>query len=1809
MKKTNYSYNNEIHFLIPLLFLILFFTQVTYGQLKISKIESVKNSITAKISLNDNYQVQQNAGKTKLEFPNTQNISKPGSPTLPSKIIYVALPPESKASVQLSNQKYQVYSDNNVEVNPAIVKLNDSTIKYENQTLKPEYFLTDQYPASESELLGYTWIRNYYCAIIKINTAAYNWRLKQIKLLLSTDLNVNYSGLKPFSVNNSAIAPYDSILKHVIINYDEAKNFRSFRKIFSAADTTGNWIDYSKQYVKLAIPSDGIYKIGYNDLVNYGLEPSSINPASIKIFCKGKELPLFLKTDQSGYFSQNDYMEFWAEKNYGSPNYRQIVPQGVDYLNYMNRYTDTAFVWLSWGGGNGERIRIDSSSNTSIKDTLNYYLNFQHFENDVRLWYYDSVIPRVQFPYWQENKVWTWQILGTNGTISLPFQTTNIVPNSNLKTYVRLISNASDVTTNAHKVGVGVNSRTIQDSITFNFKQTANLFSTLPSSDLKEGTNTLNIMDLPTSATFQQILLDWVDIEYYRFINAINDSLYFKFPDTLISKLRVIKITNITLPDTSLILYKVRPDTIRFNNFTLSGGTVKTLTFTDTVNGGDAYILIAKKYLKSPVFETKKQFANLRNNPQGADDIIISNKVLSKSVNDYNNFIKSNYNVRTKLAFVNDIYDEFSYGYPEPEAIRNFLFYAYNYWAAPKPSYLTLIGDANYDYKNQWSPVPAVRKKDLVPSYGYPVSDAWYSMWDSNQIDIPQMFTGRIPAANDQQVYFYLDKYQKYLSRPYDGWNKTFLFFSGGDPTVAGQIDQLKNENDYILNSMAEAKPIGGKGYHFYKTINPPTNFGPYSQSQIQNAIDNGGVFISYIGHSGTQTWDNGITDVSDLKNSYSDRSPLITDFGCSTGKFAEPDVSCFGQLFLSESNDGQAICYLSNSSWGYISTAVNFPTYFYQQFLRDSISNVGEAHVLAKIEQFQENGYNDVNEVFAYCNVLFGDPLLILKLPSKPNLEISAGDIKPATVNTSDQENNLTVKIYYHNYGLVPNDSIFITIKDQYNGRITSDQKVKVPIPLFIDSLNINVPIKNMVGEHNLTIILDSANTIDEIYKNDNQASIKFNVYSTNFRSLFNNRYYNSFNGTVSFLNPTYNSDTSNSKFILELDTSQYFNSPVQFENNFGLFSSKLTLSGLLNNKRYWWRVKALNSQSWSDPNSFLNIKSNYKWILSKAIDSTADLKYSDMYFDSVDSSWQLSTVKDELKISSAGSSDGKFASMQYNLLEELPSTYFWGVGTALIDTLTLRPYNFKTFIYPNPPSGDSLLSYLKSLPDGTVIAMAICDDGAQSVLGYTGGTPVRNEIKNFGSIYIDSVRYRESWCIIGKKDAAPGTVPEVYKKQFQGIATIDTSIIVKSDSGSVTFPVISNSVRWDSLHLAAEIPSGASLRILPMGLKSNNKIDTLSSLNLINGFSSLNQINPVEYPQIKILAQLHSNKSKESPRIKELAVKLNSVPELGTNYQVVSISNDSVKQGENENLQFYVYNVGESPADSFNVMVEVIKPDNSFEKIYESLVDSLNPYSRKLFSVNYNTASGSGNRLFSITIDPGNKIPELYKDNNIYSIPFYVKPDSSKPTLNVTFDGENILDGDFISSNPKIRITLNDSSLVPLTDTSSISIYLNDQPIYYSGNSSSVSYQFNSSNPKMVVNYTPSLQDGEYTLQVIGKNTAGISTEPVILTKNFVVQNEPHILYVYNYPNPFKGYTYFTFKLTQLPDELQIYIYTIAGRLVKIITKNSSQLKYDFNTIYWDGRDEDGSLLANGVYLYKIIMKKGNKTDNVIQKLAIVR
>ncbi|MDZ7623238.1 MAG: T9SS type A sorting domain-containing protein [Ignavibacteriaceae bacterium] len=103
----------------------------------------------------------------------------------------------------------------------------------------------------------------------------------------------------------------------------------------------------------------------------------------------------------------------------------------------------------------------------------------------------------------------------------------------------------------------------------------------------------------------------------------------------------------------------------------------------------------------------------------------------------------------------------------------------------------------------------------------------------------------------------------------------------------------------------------------------------------------------------------------------------------------------------------------------------------------------------------------------------------------------------------------------------------------------------------------------------------------------------------------------------------------------------------------------------------------------------------------------------------------------------------------------------------------------------------------------------------------------------------------------------------------------------------------------------------------------------------------------------------------------------------------------------------------------------------------------------------------------------------------------------------------------------------------------------------------------------------------------------------------------NENDITDMYNYPNPFARTTHFTFILKgqNKPDELDIKIYTIAGRLIRDIKLSPTDLITNFNKIYWDGRDEDGDEVGNGVYLYKVIAKFPDKTKTITQKLAKVR
>ncbi|MCH8331762.1 MAG: hypothetical protein IH946_10375, partial [Bacteroidetes bacterium] len=92
------------------------------------------------------------------------------------------------------------------------------------------------------------------------------------------------------------------------------------------------------------------------------------------------------------------------------------------------------------------------------------------------------------------------------------------------------------------------------------------------------------------------------------------------------------------------------------------------------------------------------------------------------------------------------------------------------------------------------------------------------------------------------------------------------------------------------------------------------------------------------------------------------------------------------------------------------------------------------------------------------------------------------------------------------------------------------------------------------------------------------------------------------------------------------------------------------------------------------------------------------------------------------------------------------------------------------------------------------------------------------------------------------------------------------------------------------------------------------------------------------------------------------------------------------------------------------------------------------------------------------------------------------------------------------------------------------------------------------------------------------------------------FEVITKPSITNVINYPNPFTSSTRFVFTVTgsEVPTFFKIQIMTVSGKIVREITKDDLGPIYigkNITDFAWDGTDEFGDRLGNGLYLYRVV------------------
>ena len=78
-----------------------------------------------------------------------------------------------------------------------------------------------------------------------------------------------------------------------------------------------NWITPNKDYLKLYVIDDGIYRINKSDFINAGVNPNTIDPRTVKVFYNGNQIPIFFYGESDGIFNDTDYFDFYGQRNYG----------------------------------------------------------------------------------------------------------------------------------------------------------------------------------------------------------------------------------------------------------------------------------------------------------------------------------------------------------------------------------------------------------------------------------------------------------------------------------------------------------------------------------------------------------------------------------------------------------------------------------------------------------------------------------------------------------------------------------------------------------------------------------------------------------------------------------------------------------------------------------------------------------------------------------------------------------------------------------------------------------------------------------------------------------------------------------------------------------------------------------------------------------------------------------------------------------------------------------------------------------------------------------------------------------------------------------------------------------------------------------------------------------------------------------------------------------------------------------------------------------------------------------------------------
>lgn len=587
------------------------------------------------------------------------------------------------------------------------------------------------------------------------------------------------------------------------------------------------WDVASQNAVKILVNKDGWMRVTRDELLAAGLDASA-DPRRLQLFADGVEQAMTVTPDGA--------IEFYG-KALDTPS------------------TDGRVYWVAVGTTAGKRIQlfkagdfdssVEPSSFASTVERRDRVIRFAALTNGEAENFFGPPISSAPV---EQRLTLTGldQSSGAGGNLEVALQ--------------GLTSNPHEVRVQLNGVEVGV--------VNFQNREHRSVTLTVPAVLLQENENVVTLTRSGAGAN-DVTLVDYVRLTYARAFRAVNNRLGFS-----VASGRAIRVDGFTIPN------------VRVLDIT-SADVRELVVAAEPIDGGYAFTLPASAGVRTllafadaadhPTRVFRNEPSRLTDPRNAADFLIITHSAFRQAVEPLRAW-RQRQGLKTVVVDVEDVFDEFSFGAYDPQALHSFLAMTAHDWQRA-PRYVLLVGDATFDPRRY---LGGSGEGDLVP--GMLVDTAFMeatsddALADFDNDGLAEMSVGRLPVRTAEEAAALINKIIAYDSGAH------------GDPFERGALIVSDRADGFDFreagNAIGAQLPTGMT----IQMINREDGDTNAVRNQILSGINRGPMLVTYLGHGSVGVWTgDGILSVGDVASlTNGERLPLFVMTTCLNGSYME---------------------------------------------------------------------------------------------------------------------------------------------------------------------------------------------------------------------------------------------------------------------------------------------------------------------------------------------------------------------------------------------------------------------------------------------------------------------------------------------------------------------------------------------------------------------------------------------------------------------------------------------------------------------------------------------------------------------------------------------------------------------------------------------------------------------------------------------------------------------------------------------------------------------------------------------------------